>query len=78
MRTGHETVGKLVAMCEAKSCQLRDLPLEEMKAVCEHIGSDVSMVLSTANAVAALQSYGSGGKAQVAEQLALWKEKLGF
>ena len=33
--------------------------------------------LAAANAVAALQSYGSGGKAQVAEQLARWKQKLG-
>lgn len=76
MRTGHETVGKLVAMCESKSCQLRELPLDDMKAICEQIGPDVATVLGTANAVLALQSYGSGGKTQVAEQLARWKEKL--
>lgn len=76
MRTGHETVGKLVAMCESKSLKLRELPLKEMQAICEHIGPDVTSVLGTANAVAALQSYGSGGKSQVAEQLARWKKKL--
>ncbi len=76
MRTGHETVGKLVAMCESKACQLRELPLDQMQSICEYIGSDVVNVLGTANAALALQSYGSGGKAQVAEQLARWKEKL--
>lgn len=78
MRTGHETVGKLVAICESKSCQLRELPLQDMQTICNHIGPDVTGVLGTANAVAALESYGSGGKTQVAEQLARWKEKLGI
>ena len=76
MRTGHETVGRLVALCESKSLQLRELPLEEMQAVCGEIEADVQDGLGTANAVKALCSYGSGGKAQVAEQLARWKEKL--
>ncbi len=78
MRTGHETVGRLVAICESQNLQLRELPLEEMQAVCEKIGPDVQNVLGTANAVAALCSYGSGGQTQVAAQTACWKEKLGF
>jgi argininosuccinate lyase len=78
MRTGHETVGRLVAICEKKNCSLGQLPLAEMQSVCQQIGPDVSQVLGTANAVAALQSYGSGGKTQVADQLARWKEKLGL
>ena len=77
MRTGHETVGRLVAICESKYCRLSELPLPEMQAVCEHIGSDVKQILGTVSAVAALTSYGSGGKTQVAEQLARWKERLG-
>ena len=76
MRTGHETVGKLVALCESKGLALRELPLDEMQDVCDKIEPDVQEVLGTANAVRALKSYGSGGKAQVAEQLARWKEKL--
>ncbi len=76
MRTGHETVGRLVAICESKPCQLRELPLEEMQSVCPQIEADVVHVLGTANAVAVLCSYGSGGKDQVANQLARWKEKL--
>ncbi len=78
MRTGHETVGRLVAICESQNLQLRELPLEEMQAVCGEIGPDVENVLGTANAVAALCSYGSGGQTQVAAQTACWKEKLGL
>jgi len=76
MRTGHETVGKLVAICDSRNCQLRELPLNEMQAVCDVIESGVHNVLGTEGAVAALASYGSGGRTQVAEQLARWKKKL--
>lgn len=76
MRTGHETVGKLVATCESKSCRLADLSLEELQAACDKIDSDVYDVLGTANAVAALSSFGSGGQKPVAEQLQRWKKKL--
>jgi argininosuccinate lyase len=75
MRTGHETVGRLVALCESKSCRLADLPLEELQAACDRIKSDVYDVLGTANAVAALSSYGSGGRGPVEEQLARWQAK---
>ncbi len=79
MRTGHETVGRLVATCEAKNCRLAELPLEEMQAVCEQIGPDVGNKFwepPTQSRPSA--SYGSGGKTQVAEQLARWKENLGL
>src|SRR5262249_5377962 len=34
MRTAHETVGKLVAQCDAKKCRLADLALAELQAAC--------------------------------------------
>jgi argininosuccinate lyase len=76
MRTGHETVGKLVALCESKGCRLADLPLDEFQQACGAVEADVYDVLGTANAVAALCSEGSGGKKSVDEQLARWREKL--
>lgn len=76
MRTGHETVGKLVATCESRGCRLADLPLEDMQQACEKIAADVNEVLGTQNAVAALCSYGSGGKSAVSEQVARWRKKL--
>lgn len=76
MRTAHETVGKLVAMCESKGCRLSDLPLAELQSACDKIDSDVTGVLGTANAVASLRSLGSGGRGPVLEQVACWKRKL--
>lgn len=77
MRTGHGTVGKLVAQCEEKGCRLADLKLEELKAASDLIDETVFDVLGAENAMAVLQSYGSGGKDPVAKQVAAWKERLG-
>lgn len=76
MRTAHETVGKLVALCDSRKCRLADLPLADLQAACDRITADVSQVLGTANAVAALRSFGSGGRQPVLAQIQFWKEKL--
>lgn len=77
MRSGHEIVGKLVALCEGKSCRLADLSLKELQSYCDRIDATVSNFLGTKNVVHALSSYGSGGSKCVQEQVALWKERLG-
>ena len=76
MRTGHETVGKLVAICETRGCRLSDLSIDDLREACDVIEKDVSAVLGTRNAVAALQSFGSGGAAPVATQITFWQERL--
>lgn len=76
MRTGHETVGRLVSHCEARGCRLSDLPLSELKEVCDLIEEDVKQVLGTRNALNALQSYGSGGPDSVNARVAEWKQRL--
>ncbi|QDT36132.1 argininosuccinate lyase [Stratiformator vulcanicus] len=76
MRTGHETVGKLVAECENRGCTLSDLSLEQLQSACDLIDEDVRKVLGTKNAMAALVSYGSGGKEPVTEQIGRWRERL--
>ena len=78
MRTGHGTVGKLVALCESKSCRLAELSLDELQDACDLIEEDVYSILGTRNAVAALTSYGSGGREPVMSQLTAWREKLGM
>jgi len=82
MRTGHEVVGKLVTECEGRKCRLADLSLAEIQslvppAAAPLIDDSVSKVLGSANAAAALVSYGSGSRERVAEQLAEWKRRLG-
>ncbi len=76
MRTGHGTVGQLVALCESINCTLSDLSLEELQKASNLIEEDVYQVLGTENAMASLCSYGSGGLEPVKEQLARWKKKL--
>lgn len=78
MRTGHEIVGKLVALCEQRGCRLADLALAELKQVCAEIDEGVYNVLGAANAAAALVSYGSGGPERVQEQLSRWQQRLGM
>ena len=75
MRTAHETVGKLVALCESQKCRLADVSLADLHAVCDKITNDVSNVLGTSNAVAALRSFGSGGREPVLQQIDFWKRK---
>lgn len=76
MRTGHEVVGQLVRLCESKGCKLIELPLAEMQQHCDKITVDVSSYLGTANVVARLRSYGSGGRECVKQQLEAWKTRL--
>ncbi len=76
MRTGHEVVGKLVKLCESRKCKLSDLPLDELRQHCDKIQQDVFGWLGVQNVVARLQSYGSGGRDAVAEQLREWHTRL--
>jgi argininosuccinate lyase len=78
MRTAHETVGKLVAECDRNSCRLAELSLERLQTECDRIDGGVFGVLGVKNAVAALTSFGSGGREPVLEQLSAWQAKLGM
>lgn len=77
MRTGHETVGKLVGKCEAAGTRLKDLSLDELKQACDLIEDDVYGVLGTENAMKALVSFGSGGEQPVADRVRFWNEAIG-
>ena len=76
MRTGHETVGELVSLCESRNCRLADLTVEEFQNACNLVDDSVYEVLGTRNAVAALISEGSGGRERVDEQIAAWQKRL--
>jgi len=77
MRSAHEAVGRLVAVCEQRPCRLDQLPLEEFQAVCNLVDKDVYDVLGAAQAANALCSFGSGGPKPVDEQIAYWRNRLG-
>ncbi len=76
MRSGHEIVGKLVRLCESRRCRLADLPLAELRQHSDRITADVSKWLGVKNVVARLQSFGSGGREAVKEQLQEWHTRL--
>ena len=78
MRTAHETVGRLVARCESENRKLSDLTLEQFRDVHESIDESVFDVLGTANAVAILQSQGSGGPDAVNASLTHSRQALGM
>jgi argininosuccinate lyase len=81
MRSAHETVGKLVRECEQRKCRLVDLPDEMFSTApgepgAAATGASLRATLGVANALAAFKSYGSTAPAEVAKQLAEWKERL--
>ncbi|MEW4570211.1 argininosuccinate lyase [Tautonia sp. JC769] len=75
-RTGHGVVGKLVSLCESRSCRLADLSLADFQAACPAIEEDVVHSLGVTNAVRAFRSTGSTAPDQVRAQLAEWRERL--
>ncbi|TCM84635.1 argininosuccinate lyase [Rhodovulum steppense] len=76
-RDAHHVTGRLVALAEAKGCDLPDLTLAEMQGVHAGIGAAVFDVLGVHNSVASRVSYGGTAPDQVRAQVARWKERLG-
>jgi argininosuccinate lyase len=77
-RTGHEVVGRLVALCESRRCRLADLPADDLAEAHPALGPDAIGTLGVANSIKAFQSYGSTGPDRVDEQLVRWKGRLGM
>ncbi|KAE8731289.1 Argininosuccinate lyase [Hibiscus syriacus] len=75
-RTSHDIVGRSVALCVFKNCQLQDLSLEDMRSLSPVFDNDVYEFLGVENAVNKFSSYGSTGLACVADQLGYWVSKL--
>eukprot|EP00899_Mesostigma_viride_P027452 jgi/Mesvir1/7892/Mv11824-RA.1 len=77
-RTSHDVVGRAVALAVKKGCELKELSMDEFKALDPIIEQDVYGSLGVDNCIAQFTSYGSTGIARVAEQMATWKKKLGY
>jgi argininosuccinate lyase len=78
MRQAHETVGKLVRLCESRGCRLTDLSREDFAAERIVVTDDVRNVLGVENAVRAFQSAGSTAPGRVQQQIAEWRNRLGI
>ncbi|GAB4844186.1 hypothetical protein Ancab_037552 [Ancistrocladus abbreviatus] len=77
-RTSHDIVGRSVALCVSKNCQLRDLNLDELRSISPMFSKDVYEYLGVENAINKFCSYGSTGSECVADQLDYWVAKLGM
>ncbi len=75
-RDAHHVTGALVAMAEAKGCDLPDLSLADMQTVNPDITEDVFSVLTVEASVASRTSYGGTAPAQVRVQVARWTKLL--
>ncbi|WP_428926475.1 argininosuccinate lyase [Marinibacterium sp. SX1] len=76
-RDAHHVTGSLVAMAEARGCDLPDLTLDDMQTVHDGITADVFGVLGVDNSVNSRTSYGGTAPDQVRAQITRWKEILG-
>jgi argininosuccinate lyase len=76
-RTAHHLVGELVRRAMQRQVTLAQLPLEEFRAVHADLDEGVYSVLGVRQAIAAFVSLGSTAPAEVARQVASWRERLG-
>ncbi len=75
-RQAHHVTGSLVALAEARGCDLPDLTLADMNAVHPGITQDVYSVLGVENSVRSRVSYGGTAPDQVRVQISRWKSVL--
>jgi len=76
-REAHHVTGTLVAMAEAKGCDLPELTLAQMQSVHPGIRDEVFGVLGVENSIRSRMSYGGTAPDRVREQVARWKAALG-
>ena len=75
-RDAHHVTGTLVALAEARSCDLPDLTLQEMRSAHPGINQEVYAVLGVQNSIRSRMSYGGTAPDQVRAQIARWKDLL--
>jgi argininosuccinate lyase len=68
-REAHEAVGRLVAWCAERHCDLADVADDDLAAISPQLRPDVREVLSVSGALDARAALGGTAPARVAEQL---------
>ena len=77
-REAHGIVGRIVAYCIEKGCELSDLTLEEMTQFSEAIEEDVFAVLTVEGSVNSRVSTGGTGIERVREALEVAEKRMGI
>jgi argininosuccinate lyase len=76
-RKAHEVIGKAVALCGERGCELDELTLADYEALSPKFGSDVFDVLNVGTSIDARTNPGAPSRANVAAQLKRWETLLG-
>ena len=77
-RQAHGVVGRIVAHCQERGCELVDLPLAELRHFSELIEEDVFAILSVDGSVNSRTSAGGTAAVRVREALENAEKKLGM
>jgi argininosuccinate lyase len=64
-RDAHEVVGRAVKLAIEARCNLADLPLDQLRLLCDRIEKDVYPVLTLEGSVAARDHFGGTAPSQV-------------
>ncbi len=75
-RSAHEVVGKAVALCAQRGCDLPQLTLADWRALSPAFEKDVARCFDLRTAMAARKGIGAPSPKNVAAQLARWKRAL--
>jgi argininosuccinate lyase len=75
-REAHHVTGKLVALAESRGCDLKKLPLSELKAVEKRITEQVYPALDVAGSVKSRTSYGGTAPSNVKREARRWIKRL--
>jgi argininosuccinate lyase len=76
-RKAHECIGKAVALCTQRGCDLPQLTLADYQAISPAFAADVFAMLTVEKSMAARQAIGAPSPQNVAAQLARWRAALG-
>jgi argininosuccinate lyase len=75
-REAHHVTGKIVALAESQGCDLKKLPLSDLKSVEKRITEEVYSALDVTGSVKSRTSYGGTAPANVKREAKKWIKRL--
>jgi argininosuccinate lyase len=75
-RKAHEVIGKAVALCGERKCELPELTLADYQTLSPAFGADLFAVFRLETAMAARKGVGAPSPENVERELAAWRKRL--
>jgi argininosuccinate lyase len=75
-RKAHEVIGKAVALCGERKCELPELTLADYQTLSPAFGAELFAVFRLATAMAARKGVGAPSPENVERELAAWRKRL--